>query len=228
MIQCDACNPCVGHTIGVIDEAQGVHMDLIVRGILLCVALLAAGVANAAIYQCPDASGRKVFQDTPCSAGQKPLEIPGSSNSRPTAPETKTSATKPSETSAPAGAGEIVEGRWEITTQKFSGSPLQPEGAAETSKQCIGPGWLKQQARLTKDVSALGGSSCKEVRSELTQTRWQASVSCNSKEGTSTIEQEFVFSSKSMRGEADASGVAAGGKEWREVHRVTGRWLGPC
>jgi hypothetical protein len=147
-------------------------MDLIVRGILLCVAL----------------------RDTPCSAGQKP----------------------PPETPAAAGAGEIVEG------------PLQPEGAAETSKQCIGPGWLKQQARLTKDVSALGGSSCKEVRSGLTQTRWQASVSCNSKEGTSTIEQEFVFSGKSMRGEADASGMAAGGKEWREVHRVTGRWLGPC
>ena len=191
---------------------------MIVRGILLSVALLAGGVVNAAIYQCSDASGKKVFQDTPCSAGQKPLEIPGSSGSRTTASESKTSA---------AAAGEIMEGRWEITTQKFVGSPLQPEGSAETAKQCIGPGWLQQQARVTKDVSAIGGSTCKEVRSELTATRWQASVSCPSKEGTMTIEQEFVFSGKSMRGESDASGLS-GGKEWHEVHRVTGRWLGPC
>lgn len=194
---------------------------------LLCVALLTAGVANAAVYQCADASGRKVFQDTPCSAGQKPLEIPGSSSSPTKPPQAKTPATTTPEAALAKGDSEIVEGRWEISTQKLTGNPLQPDGPAETSKECIGPGWLKRQASLTKDISALGGSTCKETSGELTATRWRTSVSCDSKEATTTIEQEFVFSGKSMRGESDARGVA-GGKEYREVHRVTGRWLGPC
>jgi len=202
-------------------------MGLIVRMILLSVALLTAGVVNAAIYQCADASGKKVFQDTPCSAGQKPLEIPGSSSSSPKTPEAKTPAATTPEAALAKGDGEIVEGRWEITTQKFEGNPLQPAGSAEKSTECIGPGWLQRQARVTKDISALGGSTCKETSGELTATRWRTSVSCDSKESTTKIEQEFVFTGKSMRGESDANGMA-GGKQFREVHRVTGRWLGPC
>ena len=202
-------------------------MSLIVRVILISVALLTTSVVNAAVYQCADASGRKVFQDTPCSAGQKPLEIPGSSSSPTPTPQAKTQATTTPEAAPAKGDSEIVEGRWEISTQKFTGNPLQPAGSAQTSTECIGPDWLKRQAGLTKDISALGGSTCKETSGELTATRWRTSVSCNSKEATTKIEQEFVFSGKSMRGESDASGVA-GGKEYREVHRVTGRWLGPC
>jgi hypothetical protein len=52
-------------------------MDLVARGILLSVSLLTASVVNAAIYQCADGSGKKVFQDTPCSAAQKPIEVQG-------------------------------------------------------------------------------------------------------------------------------------------------------
>jgi hypothetical protein len=203
-------------------------MHLAVRGILLSVSLLTASVANAAIYQCTDSNGGKLFQDTPCSAGQKPIEVRSGSSSPTKTRETKTPEARASSPSA--GASELVEGRWEITTQKLTGDSLQPEGPPQKAKECISRGWLQRQASSMKNMSALGGGDCKEISSELTDTRWRASVQCDSKEGTLTIEQEFVFEGKSMRGESRARSTSSGkeARETHEVRRVTGQWLGPC
>jgi Domain of unknown function (DUF4124)/Protein of unknown function (DUF3617) len=193
-------------------------MHSVLRIILLSVAALCVGVVDAAIYQCTDKDGKKVFQDTPCSPEQKPL----TTEKRP-----ETTLKTPDPSQAEAGA-ELLEGRWEITSQKLVGDPLQPEGTPQISKECIRNGWLQEQARMHRQMSnAFGGNSCKEISSEITNTIWRASVRCESKEGLMQIEQEIVFSGTSMRGETTATGTV-NGKEGREVHRLAGKWLGPC
>lgn len=193
-------------------------MHLVIRAMFLSVALLSIDVVDAATYQCADSSGRRLYQDTPCSPGQKPSVDEEAS-------DTSLTTTKTPQVSA---GGKLLEGRWEITNQKLVGIPLKPQGAPRITKQCIRAGWLREQAKLNKQMSgAFGDNSCKEVRSELTDTIWRASFRCESKEGLMKIEHEIVFSDKSMKGKADATGTVDG-KEGREVHRLEGKWLEPC
>lgn len=122
--------------------------------------------------------------------------------------------------SAAAGALQLREGKWRVTTR--TQSPLVKETQTQTTEECVRSGDFNPAAQMSE------GSECRTLDSQNTadSVRWK--MECGGKDMPAmTGEGWFETSGDTARGEMTAK-MSFGGQNFETKSTWEGHYQGPC